>query len=110
MDPKSRKLRGFGAKTGAHLELFLNWVGPRVDSKETQGLFNKNTRANRYLLTRAVRSGSSGSDLIWDGSNLARRLRFLRLGAVGHAGRRRRSPEMISRDGAVLNFAEMHRF
>jgi hypothetical protein len=49
-DPKFRKLRGFGAKIGAQLELFLNWVGLRVDSQETQGLFNKSAGVNRYLL------------------------------------------------------------
>jgi hypothetical protein len=49
-DPKPRKLRGFGAKIGAQLELLLNWVGPRVDSKETQGLFSKAARAKGYLL------------------------------------------------------------
>jgi hypothetical protein len=49
-DPKSRKLRGFGPKTGAQLELFLNGSGLQVDSKETQGLFNKTARPKGYLL------------------------------------------------------------
>jgi hypothetical protein len=60
-DQNSRKLRGFGAKTGAQLELLLNWVGPRVDSKETQGLFSKAARAKGYLLIWTVGSGSDGS-------------------------------------------------
>jgi hypothetical protein len=59
---KLRKLRGFGAKTGAQLELFLNWVGPRVDSQETQRLFNKSAGANRYLLFWATGSRSDGSE------------------------------------------------
>jgi hypothetical protein len=61
-DPKFRKLRGFGAKIGAQLELFLNWVGPRVVSKETQGFFNKTARPKGYLLIWTVGSGSDGSD------------------------------------------------
>jgi hypothetical protein len=32
------------------MELLLNGGGLRVDSKETRGLFNKSTEANRYLL------------------------------------------------------------
>jgi hypothetical protein len=62
------------------MEFLLNRGGRRVDFKETQGLFNKNTDQNRYLIIWTVRSRSDGSDLIWDGSNLARRLRILRLG------------------------------
>jgi hypothetical protein len=62
------------------MEFLLNRGGLRVDFKETQGLFNKNAGPNWYLLIWIVRSGSDGSDLIWDGSNLARRLRILRLG------------------------------
>jgi hypothetical protein len=61
-DPKSRKLRGFGAKTGAQLELLLNQRGLRVDFKETQGLFSKTAWLKRYLLIWAVRSGLDGSD------------------------------------------------
>jgi hypothetical protein len=30
-DPISGKLKGFGVKTRAYLELLLNWVGLRVD-------------------------------------------------------------------------------
>jgi hypothetical protein len=48
VDPKSRNLRGFGAKIGAQLELLLNGGGLQVDSKETQGLFHKSAGANRY--------------------------------------------------------------
>jgi hypothetical protein len=62
VNPKSRKLRGFGAKTGAPLELLLNWVGPWVGFKETQGLFSKAARAKGYLLIWTVGSGSDGSD------------------------------------------------
>jgi hypothetical protein len=61
-DPISRKLRGFGAKIGAPPELLLNWVGPRVDSKETQGLFSKAAGAKGYLLIWTDGSGSDGSD------------------------------------------------
>jgi hypothetical protein len=73
-------LRGLNAKNWAYLEILSNCAGPRVVLKQTQGLFNKTARLNRYLLTRTVRSGSNGSNPIWDGSNLARRLRILRLG------------------------------
>jgi hypothetical protein len=62
--PKSRKLRGFGAKIGAQLELFLNSRGLRVDFKETQGLFSKTVCLKRYLLIWAVRYGSDSSDTI----------------------------------------------
>ena len=34
-----KKVRGLNIKTGAVLEIFLNYYGPRVDSKETEGLF-----------------------------------------------------------------------
>jgi hypothetical protein len=57
-DPKFRKLKGFGAKIGAQLGLFLNWVGPRFDSQEAQGLFNNSAGANRYLLFWATGSRS----------------------------------------------------
>jgi hypothetical protein len=60
-DPISGKLRGFGAKIGAQLELLLNGGGLRVDSERTQGLFNKTARLKRYLLFWAVGSGSDGS-------------------------------------------------
>jgi hypothetical protein len=58
-DPKSRKLRGFGAKTRAQLELLLNGGGLRVDSKETHGLFSKTARPKGYLLIWAIGSGST---------------------------------------------------
>jgi hypothetical protein len=32
------------------MELLLNWVGLRVDTKETQGPFNKTARPKGYLL------------------------------------------------------------
>jgi hypothetical protein len=59
VNPKSRKFRGFGAKTGAQLELVLNGGGLRVDSKETQGLFSKIARPKGYLLIWVVGSGST---------------------------------------------------
>jgi hypothetical protein len=62
------------------MEFLLNRDGRRVDFKETQGLFNRNASPHRYLLIWTVRSGSVGSDLIWDGSNLVRQLRILWLG------------------------------
>jgi hypothetical protein len=40
----------------------LNWVGPRVGFKKTQGLFSKIARLKRYFLIWAVRSGSDGSN------------------------------------------------
>jgi hypothetical protein len=43
-DPKTRKLKGFGAKIGAQLELFLNSVGPRVVFWKAQGLFSKTAK------------------------------------------------------------------
>ena len=45
----SRKLRGVRAKIWADLELILNWLGRRVDFKETEGFFSKITRAKGYL-------------------------------------------------------------
>ena len=67
-----KKVRGLNVKNWADLELFLNYAGLRVDFKETQGLFNKSARANRYLRIWAVGSGSSGSGLIGSGSNPTR--------------------------------------
>ena len=69
---KTGKLMGLNAKNRADLELFLNYAGLRVDFKETQGLFNKSARANRYLRIWAVGSGSGGSGLIGSGSNPTR--------------------------------------
>ena len=48
-DLKTRKLRGFGVRNWADLELFLNCSGPRVNSRKVQGLFSKKTRLNRYV-------------------------------------------------------------
>jgi hypothetical protein len=62
-DPKSRKLRVFGSKIGAQLELLLNWVGPRVDSKETQGLFNKTAMAEGVSSNLGCRIWIRRSDL-----------------------------------------------
>ena len=47
-DPKTVKLRGSCERFWAHVELFLNWIGLRVDFKEVQGLFSKTATANRY--------------------------------------------------------------
>jgi hypothetical protein len=63
-DPKTRKLRVFGAKTVAQLELFLNWVGPRVVLGKAQGLFSKTARPKGYLLIWATGSKSKGLDPI----------------------------------------------
>ena len=41
MDLKTRKLRGFGVRNWADLELLLNCLGLRVDFKERQELFSK---------------------------------------------------------------------
>ena len=46
---KTGKLRGLNAKNRAYLELLLNWIGLRVDSRKVQGLFNKKARPNRYV-------------------------------------------------------------
>ena len=61
---KTRKLRGFGARNWAKLELFLNTDGLRVDTAKAQGLFRKITRPKGYLQISAVGSCSSGLDLI----------------------------------------------
>jgi hypothetical protein len=61
---KTGKLRGFGARNRAKLQLLLNCSEPRVDSKEAQGLFNKTATAEGYLLIWAVMSRSDGSDPI----------------------------------------------
>jgi hypothetical protein len=63
-DPKTRKLRGFGAKIGAQLELFLNSVGPRVVFGKTQGLFSRTAMPKGYLLIWATGSKSNSSDPI----------------------------------------------
>jgi hypothetical protein len=60
----SKELRVLNDKNRTYVELLLNGGGLRIDSEETQGLFNKSNRANRYLLIWAIRSGSNGSDLI----------------------------------------------
>jgi hypothetical protein len=46
-------------KTGLKWIFFLNRGGLRVDSQETQGLFNKTARAKGYLRISAVGSGST---------------------------------------------------
>jgi hypothetical protein len=45
------------------MEFLLNGAELRVDSKKTEGLFNKIARPNWYLLIRIVGSRSGGSDL-----------------------------------------------
>ena len=70
--PIFKKVRGLNVKNWADPELFLNYAGLRVDFKETQGLFNKSARANRYLRIWAVGSGSGGLGLIGSGSNPTR--------------------------------------
>ena len=58
-DPKTVKLRGFCERFWADLELFLNWLGLRVDSRKVQGLFSKKTRLNRYVWIWSIGSGSN---------------------------------------------------
>ena len=58
-----KKLRGFGEKFWAKLQLLLNNSGPRVESGKSQGLFSKKSRPNRYLQIRTVGSRSGGLDL-----------------------------------------------
>ena len=55
-----KKLRGFGEKFWAKLQLLLNNSGPRVESGKFQGFFNKTSRLNRYARIRAVGSLSNG--------------------------------------------------
>ena len=43
------KLKGVRAKFWADLELVLNKAGPRVESRETRGLFCKVAGTDRYL-------------------------------------------------------------
>jgi hypothetical protein len=43
----SKELRGLNNKNRTNLEILLNGGGLRVDSEETQGLFNKSAGANR---------------------------------------------------------------
>ena len=59
-DPKTVKLRGFCERFWADLELFLNWIGLRVDFKEVQGLFSKMARAKGYLQISSIGSRSEG--------------------------------------------------
>ena len=42
-------LKGVRAKFWADLELVLNKAGPRVESRETRGLFCRVAGADRYL-------------------------------------------------------------
>ena len=87
------------------MEILLNKAGPRVDFKERRGLFSKRYRPNRYLQIRAVGSRSDGSDRIGPRSN---RDRWVRIGGpweFGRVGRRRDSPESISRGGGSPGLA-----
>jgi hypothetical protein len=43
----SKELRVLNDKNRTYVELLLNGGGLRIDSEETQGLFNKSTGANR---------------------------------------------------------------
>ena len=86
------------------MELFLN-SGRRVYFKEVGGLFSKRAGLKRYLQIRAIGSRSDGSDWIGPRSN---RDRWNRIGGpweFGRVGRRRDSPESISRGGGSPGLA-----
>jgi hypothetical protein len=66
-------------------------------------------RPNRYEWIPSVGSRSDGPDPTWNASNLARRLRILRLGAKGRTGQRRgrRNPvprQRFARTGPTRSF------
>jgi hypothetical protein len=105
----SKKLRGLNAKNRAYLELLLNGGGLRVDSKETQGLFNKSAEANWYLLIWATGSRSDGSERSGTRDLISRGSRIGQLGLVGRAGRRRGNAgdQISSRRGS--GSSEFHR-
>ena len=103
----SKKISGLSAKNWAWLELFLNRLGRRVYFKEVGGLFSKRAGLKRYLQIRAIGSRSDGSDWIGPRSN---RDRWNRIGGpweFGRVGRRRDSPESISRGGAAPEKAKL---
>ena len=105
MGSKSKKIRGLSAKNWVWLELFLNRLGRRVYFKEVGGLFSKRAGLKRYLQIRAIGSRSDGSDWIGPRSN---RDRWNRIGGpweFGRVGRRRDSPESISRGGGSPGLA-----
>ena len=96
-----KKLRGFGEKFWAKLQLILNNSGPRVESGNSQGLFSKKFRPNRYPRTRVTGSGSNGLDLRSSGSNRGHSSEIGWLGGLGARGgganRRSRAPRRRAR-------------
>jgi len=87
------------------LELFLNRLGRRVYFKEVGGLFSKRAGLKRYLQIRAIGSRSDGSDWIGPRSNRDRWNRIEGPWEFGRVGRRRDSPESISRGGGSPGLA-----
>ena len=83
----------------------MTWLGRRVDSRKTEGLFSKLYRPNRYGWISTAGSPSGGSDLPWVRSNQGRPKRigwpglFAGDGGGGTHGARRRaaaeSPELV---------------
>ena len=71
-------------------------MGRRVYLNETQGLFSKKSRPNRYLRISAVRSRSCGSDLKDPRSKLGRWLLIGRLRGFARGSGGGRSPELCS--------------
>jgi hypothetical protein len=89
----SKKLGGLNAKKQGSSGITFERGGLRVDSKETQGLFNKSAGANRYLLIWATGSRSNSSKRSGTRDLISR----IDLGSggsgwVGERGRRRKTP------------------
>ena len=83
----------------------MNKAGPRVETRETWGLFCKMYRPNRYLRFKAGRSRSGGSSLMGSRSNLGRCLQIGRPRVKGARGGGGRSPEQSSATGAAPEYA-----
>ena len=99
-DLKTRKLRGFGVRNWADLELLLNWLGLRVDSGKAQGLFSKTARLKRYLRISAVGSRSDGSDRTGTRTNPTRPKQIGRIRWKGVGGGGAGCRETLSHGGA----------
>ena len=89
----SKKLRGLNIKNRAWIAILLHCIGVRVYFSKTQGAFCKTADADRFLgsLTSARSDLGRWSAIGWSG-------------AVGHAGRPRKSP---ARDSAAAGSPEM---
>ena len=98
---KTGMLRGLNTKNRADLELFLNWLGLRIDFKETQGLFGKTAgRSGIYVY------GPSDQDPVDQiepvrRSNLVRPLQIGRPTGFADAGGGGARRESVSRGGAA---------